>query len=419
MFSGGYVDITPASSMALSGFGERWKWSTSVADPIEANVIVLRHNSSTIAFVQLDVLSAGNELRHRIIEGLGGLLKEEELFLVASHTHFAPGIDFRLSYLGIVRPEYVAMVAEKVTELLRSVLLSEGQPASLRYGEREAGLSVNRRHWCLAPRIGIPPIKRVMAWHPNWQGKTDDVVRAFTVAGPADDSPARAVLWNYTCHAVSNVDFFAISADYPGVVRRAIRSQFGQDMPVVFLPGFSGDVNPNNVDRFPLSPYYLLHRIVNGPVFRRSGRGRSRRWQESLGKVVLATLAGPSRAVPIAGIRTGRHSEACQKFMDGEVDNRPLNLQFVAFDEFCVFLGVSAEVVVEYADKVRELFPNRLAIPIGYIDGACGYIPTPEMLIQGGLETSSPGYLLTRAHWRTDVAERLLNAIRQLTTAVH
>ena len=149
MFSGGYVDITPTSSMALSGFGERWKWSTSVADRIEANVILLRHSSSKIAFVQLDVLSAGNDLRHRILEGLGGLLKEEELFLVASHTHFAPGIDFRLSYLGIVRPEYVAMVAEKVTELLRSVLLSKGQPASLRYSEREAGLSVNRRHWCL------------------------------------------------------------------------------------------------------------------------------------------------------------------------------------------------------------------------------------------------------------------------------
>ena len=43
-----------------------------------------------VAFVQLDVLSAGNHLRREVLARLEGRLRDEELFLVASHTHYAP-----------------------------------------------------------------------------------------------------------------------------------------------------------------------------------------------------------------------------------------------------------------------------------------------------------------------------------------
>jgi hypothetical protein len=413
--SGGYTDITPSGPTGLAGYGLRRKASNRVWDNLETNAVAVRCGSAKAVFVQVDALSAGQELRHFLLDALGGEIADEELFLVASHTHSAPGIDARLPKFGEVRPDYVAEVASRTAALLHSVLSKTAVPAVLNYSERQAAHSVNRRCWCKTPTWGIPPIKRVMAIHPNPEGAKDETVRVLALMRPSQPPAPLALLWTYACHPVSVPDDRAVSADYPGVVRKALRSRFGADLPIVFLLGFSGNVRPNRTVSFPLSPYYLLHRIVNGPVFRDFTVSGWNRWTASLAGVVTAAASEGLHPLTVAGVASGRSSEPLRNLMQGELDDRPLTFQYVRLGGRCILIGVSAEMMIEYADELRKMFPNQIVVPVGCLDATFGYLPTSAMLLEGGMEVTSPGYLLARARFPEDVSERVTQRIRSLT----
>jgi hypothetical protein len=58
-------------------------------------------------------------------------------------------------------------------------------------------------------------------------------------------------IWNYACHPCSlSFDFNEVSADYPGVIRKRAKEHIGQDVPIAFLNGCSGNVQPIGFKRF-------------------------------------------------------------------------------------------------------------------------------------------------------------------------
>ena len=75
-----------------------------------------------------------------------------------------------------------------------------------------------------------------MALHPNPRGPRDETVRLFVAAREADGAGPMGILWNYGCHPVTAYPADVVSADYPGVVRRALRSGCGADLPVCSCP---------------------------------------------------------------------------------------------------------------------------------------------------------------------------------------
>ena len=187
-----------------------------------------------------------------------------------------------------------------------------------------------------------------------------------------------------------------MSADYPGVVRKALRDRLGSDLPIVFLLGFAGDVRPNRIVSLPMSPYYFLRRMVNGPVFRRFTRRSWSRWTASLSGVAVAAASDGPHLLAVSRIASSRRTEPLCNLMLGEADDRPLTFQYVQLGDRCVIFGISAETVIEYADELKTLFPDRIVVPVGCLDGTCGYLPTSAMLGEGGTEVESPGYSLTR-----------------------
>jgi hypothetical protein len=412
LYSGGYVDITPSTSLQLVGWQECHR-GMRVADRLEANALLIQAGEKRIFFVQADLLSVGEEVRRRILARLAGRLTSAELFLVASHTHFAPCTDLRLGAMGKVDPGYLEYVAARIGDLLETLLLQSPQRVCLRYGESMAAHSVNRRRWCLAPALRIPPVKRVMALHPNPAGPNDQRVRVVGFAADPAGPPA-GILWSYACHAVGYYDRSAVSADFPGRIRQVIRRSAGADIPVVFLPGFAGNVRPGVVARFPKSPYYLLHRIVNGPVFGRFDPDSWNRWTSSLAGVVMSAWAGSTVLGAVSTVRSCRFVQPLAELMEGKLDDRPLSYHLVALGDSHVFVGISAEPMIEYVDAVAKMFPGRVVVPVGYIDGVIGYLPTSEMLAEGGLEVMSLRYALDKARFRDTVSQDVIEAIRSL-----
>ena len=195
MFSGAFASIMPQSATPLTGYSRVVRLGNSVGEPLEVNAVQFQCGQDRIAFVQFDVLSVGKIVRDRISAHVQGRLRADQIFFIASHTHFAPGIDTDLTLLGSCDDEYIDFVCDTTCRLLDRVLTATPQPVFLRYGESQAYHSINRRKWCWAPATGFPPVQRVMAMQPNFKGAHDrdraDVSRLR--GGRSGQAPRRLV----------------------------------------------------------------------------------------------------------------------------------------------------------------------------------------------------------------------------------
>ena len=268
MFAGGRVDITPDVPLQLAGHGTRWKPSNRVEDPLEANAIVLRSQAERVVFLQVDACSPSAPIAGGgFSPASAGGSRRKSCF-----SSPATPIPRRTSTTGSRKwPTWTRRTSRArsigFARMLDGAISAAGRPVDLCCGEAQTAHTINRRKWCLTPVWGLPPVKRIMARHPNPQGPRDDTLQVFGLAAGEGRGELAGALWSFACHPVTMADRRAISADYPGGVRRALRRRAGAEMPVVFLQGFAGDVRPNRIANLPRSFYYLLHRIINGPVF--------------------------------------------------------------------------------------------------------------------------------------------------------
>jgi neutral ceramidase len=301
--------------------------------------------------------------------------------------------------------------------LLERVLTAAPEPVFLRYGESRANHSINRRMWCRAPAARFPFWRRVMALHPNFQGPRDPTVRVLLASQDARGVKPVGVLWNYACHPVSTFPADRISSDYPGVTRRLLRERFGRDFPVVFLPGYAGNIRPKCIAHFPRQPYLLLHRLINGPVFGQFGLESGDAWRRSLAGVVGRAASFNLRPREVREIRCGMLNVPLEELMENG-RGRNITFQVARLDPLVTIVGISAEPVVEYVAALREMLAPRTFIPVGYTGAVAAYLPTSTMLAEGGLEVTSPGYGLTQATFREDISQLVRQRIQRLLEGV-
>ena len=263
----GYIDITPLIPVPLAGFSMRTNNFTGVADPLEANVLILQQGGCRTIIVSLDLLYVGRALRAGIMRHLKGLVKEEDLFLAATHTHFAPAVDNTKQRIGIVDHNYLSYITDRIASLIVH-LLTEGdfQPAILFYKTGPCDLCVNRRKLCWQKSYPVP--KRKLRMQPNTKAIRETHLRLIQVVTLTGHT--MAVLWNYSCHPVCFPFSDQVSADYPGAVRAGLRHNYDHNLPVVFLQGFSGNIRPKAFSRSPGGPAEiknLLKKLINGQEF--------------------------------------------------------------------------------------------------------------------------------------------------------
>lgn len=411
--TGGVCSITPNFPAPLAGFG-RGSPFARISSPLEANVLLFTQGSTKFLIVQLDVLSVGFTFREKLLHNLTGLLRDEELFVVASHTHFAPALDPNLPELGEHDRQYAENVLKSVTALCMSIMLDvhlTGCEAS--YAKAAASHSINRRKQGFAPRFGFPPFKRSVLRLPNAEGPKDDNIKVL-VFNSIQEQKALGVIISYPCHPVGNPDPDAVSADYPGVLRGRARAMLGDGIPVVFLPGFSGNIRPNSVTKFPKSPIQMLHRLINGSVFKQFSVPDWKLWMQGLSDVFASAVHGEQKHIHFGPLEAGRVTIPFSSLME-EVDARSISFQALSFGSDLLVLGISAEVVIEY-QKILSEHMGRWSniLTTGYIDGVAAYLPIDTMLDGGGLEVLSPGYSLENGRFKIGLSQIVSCQVKDL-----
>jgi hypothetical protein len=388
-------DVTPRDrQVRLAGYLSRQVPATHILDPIEISVLLLECGNIRCLIFSFDLMIVGSELAALVREKLHRRgFEADEIVLLASHTHSAPATDRACANLGVSDPQQVETLAQAADSLVRGI---ESQPpAEIDLGLFQGRLhhSINRRRFWPFPTAGRTYGLRLSSFSmaPNPSGPVDE--RATVALLRTGDDNVVAVLWHYTCHPTAVVPDNAISADYPGAVRQALRDRFGH-VPCIFVQGFCGDIRP--AMRSSLRSGWserlrgLARRLASGPGFAACTAEDWTRWSQSMAAGVRDILAaGPSMMLPTDHLQCGAASLALDAFFCGSKPDKDLAVQIVRIGRRLEIVALSAEVTVPWQGILDTSLPPAdgvIRLHAGYAGALFGYLPTAAQIAEGGYE---------------------------------
>lgn len=214
------VVITPPVGSWLEGYGGKTSGSLGVHDDLHARALVLDDGATQAAIVACDLIGIDRRMTARVRElaaeatGIPG----NHLMVAATHTHQGPEV------LRAGRDEGIFDMTSRLIAGAVAAAHRQRRPAILKAGRGTVDtVSQNRR---------------------DPDGPIGDALEVLLLDAPDPRDGAIAAVLNFACHAtVLYRDNDYISADYPGAAVRTVQQALG-DIPVLFLQGACGDVNP-------------------------------------------------------------------------------------------------------------------------------------------------------------------------------
>lgn len=378
--------------LELAGYAGQPRFSDSVDAPLELNVIALRSSQDTRPIILLsgDLLYWTGELRDGIAQRLSGdrSFNRESLLLFASHTHTAPSTDRTKPLLGRVHSSFLELLEETAATLVHRALRET--PIEIRMRHKRIALD----HALCRRRIGFRfDPKRLRVHREVYMGpnrKATDRDEADIIDFVDQEGLTRALLWLYACHPTGYPLKSRIHPDYPGVVRNQIRSVTNAPLPVVFMQGAAGDRRPNTIGSAVTFRQRLLG-LFGRQVFPRFDKDGWRNWSGTMADRVARTCVHHNGWKQINGVPALYQSEIpLTQLIQG---NPPViwpsvELRLLRLGKDFVILVISAEVVSCYRRLTSALSPRTQILLAGYQGQTFGYLPTDNMVRQGGYEAS-------------------------------
>ncbi|MCS3726379.1 hypothetical protein [Bradyrhizobium betae] len=391
-FSHGSVSIAPNRPVPLAGWAGAARVTDELFGTLEANVLVVSAAGFPRAvLISIDALFVGRKLSDAILSVCGEFsIPSSCVLIVASHTHFAPPLEADKPMLGLSCEDHILDVSRRLTNKLRALLNEGPSEGALRKGKFEIHASVNRRRPWHLPQItrdGLRFERIVLA--PNEHGPTLPMITALVMTGATT-----CVVWGYTCHPTS-FPGACISADYPGVVREALRRRFGPETTSIFLQGFAGDIRPPSPSR-AWTASSALRTLLQGPRFHGMTFDEWKHWANSVADGVLRAIDLAHDAPDDFPIDGSIASIALDRLLPQAEPTRLVEMQRLSIlgEEI---LSVSAEPVC----GLEALCPKD-ALLVGYSRDVFGYWPSEADIALGGYEVAGFKSLFgLMGEWRT------------------
>lgn len=236
------VNITPPLGVEIRGYYKE-RICDGVLDEIEANTIAFEMGKTKVIMMSVDTISLYKqpvaEMIEKIMKATG--LKEENIFLHATHIHSGPKIFAKDDEASEVEKIYSANAIEKIVE--GAVLaLEDLKPAKMGYAVSKAEkVAFNRRYlmkdgsYKTNPGVNNPDIEKSA-------GIVDERVNVIRFDREGAETVILANFGNHPDVVGGN----KITADWPGFTRR-ITEKVLDNVKCVFFNGCQGDINHVNV----------------------------------------------------------------------------------------------------------------------------------------------------------------------------
>lgn len=415
------TQITPHEPMPMCGYGPRI--SDGVLDDLHAKALAIESpDRSRAVLVTADLLffrrDVADAVARRIMKKTG--LERHQILLNASHTHSGPvvGMNGDLDAFGVppdVRPRVAKYTARLETQLadLVAAALADMKPARLRFGTGQADFVMNRR---LPTPNGI-----VMA--PNPQGPVDRSVPVLRVEGP--EGKIRALVFGCACHPVTlDGNNTKISGDYASFAQAAIEKRFPGSQ-AMFVIGCGADANSHPRGTADLARQQgerlaaEVARVAATPM--RPVRGPLRAelaWidlplaHDFSREQLQAMASGPS-------VWHARNAKGMLATLD---QGKPLAQSYRTplavwqFGADLTFVALSGEAAAQYAARIAQQLGPRSLWVAAYSNESFGYLPTAQMLREGGHESMC--LTLDVGLFAPQVEDTVLSEVRRLCFSI-
>jgi len=431
--------ITPTEPLLLSGYASRHQPFTAVNDDLFAKALALEDQEGNRAvLVTTDLIgfraSMAEPLCKRICRKTG--LKRSQILLNSSHTHSGPSLSLDTSSkayeatpeLAKRRVTYTLWLMDEIESIVLEAL-SRLRPARLSYNTGVATFVMNRRQFLPGGvRLGVNP-----------RGLVDRSVPVLRIDTP--EGKLLAVLFGCACHNTTLTGKnLLVSGDYAGFAQRYIEEHH-PNVQVMFMLGLAGSANPYPKGTFK---YAQVHgttlgeevcRLLAAPVASTSEEASraDRRRLESMsvpvtGKLrtkldyVDLPLSPPPSLEEIKANLSARswqgfNSRAMLALLErGEKPPKRFTCPMALwqFGDDLTLLGLSGEVVGEYVPLIEKVLGHNRLWLAAYCNDVFGYVPTAEILSEGGYETRGVYHGGTVGQFAPKVEKVLIEKVREM-----
>ena len=382
---------------AIAGHGAT-SVAVDAADPLEVNALLLVAGPRHCLLVSFDLLYVGATLARELLTELAKRhgFAESDVFLFASHTHFAPPTDPTLPDLGPFDAAYARRVREAVLDLVKELI--HQMPAQFRLEVRRGLLShsVNRRRPRMAPSYtrtwGLSFARVTFAPYPR--GARDDTASVITLSDAVSRTPI-AVIWHYACHPVGHSPSQVTSADFPGFARESLRHIHGERLPVLFVQGFCGDVRPNIEPKSDLRwgqrLIGLSREVIAGTPTMQCTEAAWCKWVKSLAdEVARIATSSPEIVEENMGFASTSAELPLHELFEGTLRVETMLIRGLRLGHVLEIVAFGAEPSAGWQQRLQADIGQSSSIRLyaGYCGDVFGYLPLPEQVDEGGYEVA-------------------------------
>lgn len=383
----GSIDITPLMPMPLAGFPDRSGDFEDIGARLEISLVILKQENKYVLFYGVDTLFVPDELFAAVMDKYGSMLNldEADIWMQASHTHFAPGLDKQIAGLGTVDPAYLIFVKSRLLQLTEQVLHASFKEVNVSFHESTAAINVSRRKRLLRFDNGKFSFKTLL--YPDYNKPTDTGIKLVKFTN--SEGITEAMIWSYACHPVHFVNRLTVTSEYIGIIRQHIKAHLNTKTTVLFMQGFSGDLKADITavtnTRWADTVRYLFQykpKCTNFPA-----ESDYNKWVELLWNRVKQCLDSSSTASKNIQLEIGESKLDIEHLSHGDVPVQ-VRLKRISFSPVFTIVGLSAEVVCDYSKIVKTIFSEHPVITTGCQNGTCIYLPTDRQIAEGGYEVN-------------------------------
>ncbi len=370
-----------------------------VFDPISFRALILREGETNVTFLAGDFFSIEADLVERAGKRLSDItwLNPNHILPCAAHIGTAP-ILFQsyvstpceaLKYYG--KEDYFAnQIAAAIRKAAGAIA-----PARIGVGASSApDVLFNRRSYDAEGKLVMSNFKFPYPRSELTYANIDDNVYVIRVDNDAGAPTHCAFIFG--CHALCNTDKAGnISADYPGIVRKVLKSA-GIDS--LFLPGSIGNVVP--VSRGGRTYERVGHSVAGAALYALEQTETSP--DEGI-TVRQKTIQVPAfsypdpEAVQTELAATPKRSDGLQRFQ--AYANRLYTAGRTSLDYTLTRVSINGadivhlpgEIFVETAKAIKEAAGDRLTAVVSGPSADIGYLSTPQAHEEGGMEPKYAG----------------------------
>ncbi|MBX3177078.1 MAG: hypothetical protein KF886_06955 [Candidatus Hydrogenedentes bacterium] len=418
------IDITPDIPVPLVGYGGRDKPFEAVDTPIHLKALALEdHAGKRAVLITGDLVGFQavffEESCRRIMQQTG--LTRGQIMLNASHNHTGPLMslnpdpDGNLAYAAFpddMPAENVVRYTKRLQDEVVSVALdalSKLAPATLAWGSDAVDFPMNRR--VISPEGHV--------WmQPNPDGPADrrvPVLRVLDAGGKL-----LAIALGCACHNTGlTADHNVISGDYAGYAREFLEAETGAT--VLFLSGCGADANPE--PRADIPGVRKHGRALADAALRVLG-GEMRPIQGPL-RLAYETTDLPLMPLDAETLAVYANRKTTERLMAEHMigllaAGKSLPAHYSApiaawgFGDDLILVGLPSEVVADYALMLYRDLPDLPLWVSAYANDFFGYVPTAQIVREGGHETIGVTTYLwgrdldTRAGFFSEDVERVM-----------